>query len=154
MSKLIENITIKQFKKEDLCLEDFNEERLCDYCTLEEFYEDIINTLSQETDIVEFDNACKSFIEQAKKIKVFKKLPIRINYGCIKNYIEEWYYDNASSIDYDYEVDLSEKAEILLDKLTKEIHKNNPVYESGAFVGYIDLSNEVQEYIEDYRGDK
>ena len=37
------NITIKQFKKEDLCLEDFSEERLYDYCTLEEFYEDIIN---------------------------------------------------------------------------------------------------------------
>ena len=61
---ILKNITIKQFQKEDLCLEDLNEERLYDYCTLEEFYEDIINTLRQETDIVEFDNACKSFIEQ------------------------------------------------------------------------------------------
>lgn len=151
--EILKNITIKQFQKEDLCLEDFSEERLYDYCTLEEFYEDIINTLSQETDVVEFDNACKSFIEQAKKIKVFKKLPIRINYGCIKNYIEEWYYDNASSIDYDYEVELSKKAEILLEKLTKEIHKHNQVYRSGVFIGYIDLSNEVQEYIEDYNKD-
>ena len=154
MNKLIENITIKQFKKEDLCIEDFSEEHLYDYCTIEEFYEGIVNDLTQETDIVEFDNACKSYIEQAKHIKVFKKLPIRIDYGWIKNNIEEWYYDNASNIDYDYEVELSKKAENLLEKLVKEIHKNNPVYRSGAFIGYIDLSNEVQEYIEDYRGDK
>ena len=43
--EILKNITIKQFEKEDLCLEDFSEERLYDYCTLEEFYEDIINTL-------------------------------------------------------------------------------------------------------------
>ena len=154
MKRIIENITLKQFKKEDLCINDFSDEHLYDCCTIEEFYESIVNDLTQETDIVEFDNACKSYIEQAKHIKVFKKLPIRINYECIKNYIEEWYYDNASNIDYDYEVELSEKAENLLEKLVKEIHKDNQVYRSGAFVGYIDLSKEVQEYIEDYRGDK
>ena len=69
MSKLIKNITIKQFKKEDLCIEDFSEEHLYDYCTIEEFYEGIVNDLTQETDIMEFDNACKSYIEQAKHIK-------------------------------------------------------------------------------------
>ena len=148
--EIIRNITIKQLKKEDLCIVDFDGEHLYDYCTIEEFYESIINCLSQETDITEFDNACKSFIEQSKYVKVFKKRPIRINYGCIKNYIEEWYYDNASSSDYNYEVDLSEKAEKLLEKLTKEIHKDNQVYSSGTFIGYIDLSNEVQEYINEY----
>ena len=70
--EIIKNITIKQLKKADLCIEDFSEEHLYDYCTIEEFYESVVNDLNQETDIIEFDNACKSFIEQAKKIKVFK----------------------------------------------------------------------------------
>lgn len=152
MREMIRNITIKQFKKEDLCIEDFAEEHLYDYSTIEEFYESIVYDLNQENDIIEFDNAYKSFIEQAKHIKVFKKLPTRIDYGCIENYIEEWYYDNASGVDFDYEVDLTEKAKILLEKLVKEIHKHNQVYKSGAFIGYIDLSSEVQEYIETYKG--
>lgn len=152
MNEQIKNITIKQFKKENLCIEVFAEEHLYDYSTIEEFYESIVYDLNQETDIVEFDNAYKSFIEQSKHIKVFKKLPIRIDYGCIENYIEEWYYDNASGVDFDYEVDLTEKAKMLLEKLVKEIHKHNQVYKSGAFVGYIDLSSEVQEYIETYKG--
>lgn len=152
MTELIRNITIKQFKKEDLCIEDFAEEHLYDYFTIEEFYESIVYDLNQETDIIEFDNVYKSSIEQAKHIKVFKKLPTRIDYGSIENYIEEWYYDNASGVDFDYEVDLTEKAKILLEKLVKEIHKHNQVYKSGAFVGYIDLSSEVQEYIETYKG--
>lgn len=152
MNKPIKNITIKQFKKENLCIEDFDEEHLYDYSTIEEFYESIVYDLNQETDIVEFDNAYKSFIEQAKRIKVFKKLPIRIDYGCIENYIEEWYYDNASGIDFDYEVDLTEKAKILLEKLVKEIYKHNQVYKSGVFVGYLDLSSEIQEYIETFKG--
>lgn len=153
MKELIENITIKQLKKEDLCIEDFSEEHLYDYCTIEEFYESVVNDLSQETDIVEFDNACKSYVEQAKHIKVFKKLPIRINYDWIVSGIEEWYYDNASCADYDYEVQISEKAENLLEKFVKEIHKNNQVYRSGSFVGYIDLSKEIKEYIDDYRSE-
>lgn len=153
MKEIIRNITSKQLKKEDLCIEDFSENHLYDYSTIEEFYESIVYDLNQETDIIEFDNACKSFIEQSKHIKVFKKLPTRINYGCIENYIEEWYYDNASGVDFDYEVNLTEKAKILLEKLVKEIHKHNQVYKSGAFVGYIDLSSEVQEYIETYKGE-
>lgn len=152
MKEMIRNITIKQFKKEDLCIEDFAEEHLYDYSTIEEFYESIVYDLNQETDIIEFDNVYKSFIEQAKHIKVFKKLPTRIDYGCIENYIEEWYYDNASGIDFDYEVDLTEKAKVLLEKLVKEIHKHNQVYKLGAFIGYIDLSNDIKEYIEDYKG--
>ena len=152
MKELIRNITIKQFKKEDLCIENFGKEHLYDYSTIEEFYESIVYDLNQETDIIEFDNAYKSFIEQAKHIIVFKKLPIRIDYGGIENYIEDWYYDNASGIDFDYEVYLTEKAKILLEKLVKEIHKHNQVYKSGGFVGYIDLSSEVQEYIETYKG--
>ena len=152
MQDIIRNITSKQLKKEDLCIEDFSEQHLYDYSTIEEFYESIVYDLNQETDIIEFDNACKSFIEQSKHIKVFKKLPTIIDYGCIENYIEEWYYDNASGIDFDYEVDLTEKAKILLEKLVKEIHKHNQVYKSGAFVGYIDLSSEMKEYIEIYEG--
>ena len=152
MQDIIRNITSKQLKKEDLCIEDFSEQHLYDYFTIEEFYESIVYDLNQETDIIEFDNACKSFIEQSKHIKVFKKLPTRINYGCIENYIEEWYYDNASGVDFDYEVDLTEKAKILLEKLVKEIYKHNQVYKSGVFVGYLDLSSEVQEYIETYKG--
>lgn len=152
MKEIIRNITSKQLKKEDLCIEDFDEEHLYDYSTIEEFYESIVYDLSQETDIIEFDNVYKSFIEKSKHIKVYSKLPTRISYGCIENYIEEWYYDNASGIDFDYEVDLTEKAKKLLEKLVKEIHKHNQVYKSGVFVGYIDLSSEVQEYIETYKG--
>ena len=147
--EIIKDITIKQLKEADLCFTDFSEEHLYDSYTIEEFYESVVSDLSQETDITEFDNACKSYIECAKHIRVFKKLPIRIDCDWIKNNIEEWYYDNASCCDY-----LSEKAEKLLEKLVKEIHKDNQVYRAGASVGYMDLSKEVKECIEDYRGDK
>lgn len=149
---MLENvlITLKELKNEDLCFEDEFGEKIYDYSTLEEYYEDVIDFLSCETDITEFNNACERCIEVAKKIKVFKKKFIKIGFNRIKDYIEEWYYDNASNANFDYELYFSDRADKLLTRLVEVIHKNNEVYEPSRSVGFIDLSKELKEYIDDY----
>ena len=87
-------------------------------------------------------------MEKAKHIKVFKKYPIRITSLSIKEHINEWYYQKGSNKYFDYEINITDKANQLLDKLVKEINKHNQCYEVNSFVGYIDLSNELKKYMD------
>lgn len=148
MYVLFNKVTIKQLKKQDLCIKDFRINLLYDYSTLENFYSNISDELDDYKDGIEFDNAYKDFMEKAKHIQVFKKYPIRITSLSIKEHINEWYYQKASNRDFDYDVNITDKAKQLLDKLVKEINKHNQCYEVNSFVGYIDLSNELKKYMD------
>ena len=139
MYVLCNKVTIKQLKKEDLCIQDFRKNLLYDYSTLKYFYSSILDELN--------DNTYKEFMEKSKHIKVFTKYQIKINSVSIKECINEWYYHQGNNIEFDYEVNLTDKAKKLLDKLAKEIHQNNKRYEVNYFVGYIDLSRELKKYI-------
>ena len=139
MYVLFNKVTIKQLKKQDLCIQDFRKNLLYDYSTLEYFYSSIVDELNEEN--------YKDFMEKAKNIKVFTKYQIRISSVSIKECINEWYYHQGNNIEFDYEVNLTDKAKKLLDKLAKEIHQHNERYEVNSFVGYIDLSRELKKHI-------
>lgn len=147
-------VTIEQLKNQDLCFGSKIEDKLYDYQTLEEFYEDHINFFNELTDPQEFINAIETNIEQAKQLDVYFKLPIQIGVNRVKDYIEDWYYDTASTPDMDYEVCFTDKANNLLDKLIKEIHNHNTVYETGKFFGTIDLSKPLKQYIDEEYADE
>ena len=139
MYVLFNKVTIKQLKKQDLCIQDFRKNLLYDYSTLEYFYSSIVDELNEEN--------YKDFMEKAKHIKVFTKYQIRISSISIKECINEWYYHQGNNIEFDYEVNLNDKKKKLLDKLAKEIHQHNERYEVNSFVGYIDLSRELKKHI-------
>lgn len=139
MYVLFNKVTIKQLKKEDLCIQDFRKNILYDYSTLEYFYSSILDELN--------DNTYKEFMEKSKHIKVFTKYQIKISSVSIKECINGWYYHQGDNSEFDYEVNLTDKAKKLLDKLAKEIHQYNKRYEVNSFVGYIDLSSELKKYI-------
>ena len=143
---LFNKVTIKQLKKQDLCIQDFRKNLLYDYYTLEYFYSSILDELN--------DNTYKEFMEKSKHIKVFNKYQIRISSINIKECINEWYYHQGNNSEFDYEVNITDKANKLLDKLVKEIHKHNKRYEVNSFVGYIDLSKELKKYIGELNDNK
>ena len=56
MYVLFNKVTIKQLKKQDLCIKDFRINLLYDYSTLENFYSNISDELDDYKDGIEFDN--------------------------------------------------------------------------------------------------
>lgn len=150
-------ISLQKLEEEDLCFEDINQEYLYDYNTIDDFFEGEIEGeiyAISAVDPVEFQNACDTLVKKCKQLKVFKKDYFIIWLHRIEECIQD-YFDNNYGTSDEYTVFFSEKAENLLYEFSKIVEHDNQVYTIGECVGYIDLSKELQAYInEDYIEDK
>lgn len=143
------DITFKKLDKLDLCFEDISGENLYDSESIDVFCENLINDIS-ETDVTEFQNACNDLIEKSKHLMVYEKDYFNMTAEKIKEYIQDYADDNFGTSFSDYDVQFSEKANKLLNEFETELLQDNKIYMSGASVGFIDLSEYVQEAINDY----
>mgnify|MGYP003323319883 CR=1 FL=1 len=146
------NITFAELKENDLCFMD-EDEKLYDVNTYEDFIDKIIDKLKEVKGTEEFDRYLYHILEDCKKLRVGKKQYIRIDINRILDDVRDWYYDNASSLDMDYEVYITDKAVKGLEKFVNELHEHNHVYEEGKFLGYMDLSLDVEQAIGEYFGE-
>lgn len=140
-------ISLERLEKEDLCFEDINQENLYDYNTMDDFFEEEIDAID-EVDPVEFQNACDTLVEKCKQLKVFKKDYFRVGAHRIEEYIQDYFDDNYGNSD-EYTVFFSEMAENLLKEFLKTVEHDNQVYTTDKCIGYIDLSEEIKEYLND-----
>lgn len=143
------NITYEKLDKLDLCFEDISGECLYDSESIDEFCERLIEDID-EADVTEFKNACDDLIEKSKHLTVYEKDYFNMTADKIKEYIQDYADDNFGTSISDYDVQFSEKAEKLLSEFENELLNDNKIYLSGASVGFIDLSEYVQEAIKDY----
>lgn len=142
-------VTLEKFKRKDLCFE--YRCKIYDYNYLNEFYEDISKELFEETDPVEFDIALANIVEKLRKIKVFNKNKFSVPADKMKEWLQGYIWEvySVNVFDFGFELKFSQKAEKLLTKLAKVVSDDNKFYTTGSFVGFIDLSKEVEEYFGD-----
>lgn len=135
-------ISLKRLKKEDLCFENINQETLYDYDTIDDFFEEEIYVLGE--------NIKNNYylLEKCKHLKVFSKDYFKIGKHRIEEYIQDYFDDNYGNSD-DYTVTFSEEAVNLLNEFLRIVEYDNQIYTTDNCVGYIDLSEEFQVYIND-----
>lgn len=141
-------ISLEQLEKEALCFEDMNQEKLYDSNTMDDFFESEIYAIN-EADPVEFRDACDELVENCKQLKVFKKDYFRIGVHRIEEWIQDYFDDNYGTSD-EYTVYFNETTENLLKEFLKTVEEDNQVYTTDECVGYIDLSEEIKEYKNNY----
>jgi hypothetical protein len=144
-------ITLDEFKEKDLCFEYYGE--LYDYNLLDDFVEDICESLSCENDPVELDIAYQNEIKKAKHIAVFTKEYFKMPAGRIKSEIQGYVAYNWDTEGGRRDICYSDKAEEYLQKFLKEVEEFNKIWRPVKKMGYIDLSKEVEKYIREEYGD-
>lgn len=140
-------ISLKRLEKKDLCFEDIRQEKLYDCDTIDDFFKSEIDAIT-EVDPVEFQIVCDTLIEKCKQLKVFKKDYFEIGIHRIEEYIQDYFDDNYGTPN-EYVVAFNEEAKNLLREFLKTVEQDNQVYTIDEHVGYIDLSEELQTYIND-----
>lgn len=134
--------TEEEFNKTDYCYE-LNDEVLSD--DTDEYIEKKNDNISDLTIQYEIDK----IIENAKKIIVYEKDYIQISKGYIEQYLQDYFEDNYFCSYYDFDVIEQTGIMPLIEEISKKIKESKCWYRAGKQVGYLDLSKQLKEYIEE-----
>ena len=133
-------MTVEEFiernKTEDLCFE-LDDERLTD--DIDEFCEEKYNDYNYTT-----EDELNYFCQYYKKIAVYTKDKFKLTSGFIFENIQDHLDDNFAFQD-NIESLIGES---FFDNVCEEFNKKFETYTTGDFIGFIDLSNELKNYIQ------
>lgn len=134
----------KKNKKEDLCFL-LNEEMISD--DTDEYIEEVSNYIHTQEDY-------KRAIEEAKRIKVYKKDRFKLTPSFLFEQIYDYLSDNYGYDAFEWGHLEDRIGTKFFDRICNKFNKEFSYYISDDFVCYLDLSENLKMYCEDYLKDE
>lgn len=134
--------TEKEFNETDYCYE-VNDEQLSD--DIDDYFDELNSCIDKYTTQTDKEY----LILDAKRIPIYEKDYIKIHSGRIEQYLEDYFEDNYSCSYCDFDVIEQTGIRPLIEEISKKIEESHCYYTAGDIVGYLDLSEQVKEFLKD-----